>query len=295
MDSSASSWWRSPADFRGIRLPKNYRRHNLSAVKPGVPTVERQSFFSAFRFGGVSLRGLQKTVERRIVFPVLFLSAGLLLAQPCGGASVGSVGFENTGNLATARSVHTATLLPNGTVLVVGGGNSYVGLASAELYDPVSGTWSTTGSLTNGRSGHTATLLPNGKVLVAGGFEFPFVLASAELYDPASGTWTSTSSLATARDYHTATLLSNGKVLVAGGHNGGGYATSAELYDPASATWTAAGILTNAPSAPLAAASRPRLRRRRFHPATIWNPRSSKRSLPATTPPLCVGRMAPPA
>jgi len=80
-----------------------------------------------------------------------------------------------TGSLNTARYYHTATLLPNGKVLVAGGspnGSSY--LDSAELYDPTigpNGTWSATGSLTTGLRGHqAATLLPNGKVLVAGGY-----------------------------------------------------------------------------------------------------------------------------
>jgi hypothetical protein len=76
--------------------------------------------------------------------------------------------FSNTGSLNTARANHTATLLPNGKVLVAGGWNDGA-LSSAELYDPVSGTWSATGRITTARELHTATLPPNGKVLVAGG------------------------------------------------------------------------------------------------------------------------------
>ena len=125
----------------------------------------------------------------RVAFLLLFLGAGLVLAEPCRGASDG---FETTGSLETARGSHTATLLPNGKVLVVGGtGPGNVSLGSAELYDPASGTWTATGSLAMARRFHTATLLPDGKVLVAGGFGVGYTsLASAELYDPASGTWT---------------------------------------------------------------------------------------------------------
>ena len=151
----------------------------------------------------------------------------------------------STGSLATPRSYHTATLLLNGKVLVAGG-SAPRPLASAELYDPASGTWTSTGSLTTKRYQHTATLLPDGKVLVAGGYNTTQgnVVASAELYDLVSGTWTVTGSLANARAEHTATLLPNGKVLVAAGSPfSGGPLTSAELYDPASGIWTATGSL----------------------------------------------------
>ncbi len=140
---------------------------------------------------------------------------------------------------------HVATLLPNGKVLVEGGSNdSNTSLASAELYDPASGTWAATGSLAHARNNHTATLLPNGNVLVAGGQGVGQYLASTELYDSASGTWTATGDLLTERGTHTATLLPNGQVLVAGGFDdtGTGSAT-AELYDPASGTWMATGSL----------------------------------------------------
>ncbi len=73
-----------------------------------------------------------------------------------------------TGPMAAARAQHTATLLPNGKVLVSGGYNGSPP-ASAELYDPATGVWTTTGSLATGRYAHTATLLPSGKVLVGGG------------------------------------------------------------------------------------------------------------------------------
>src|SRR5260370_42508657 len=70
--------------------------------------------------------------------------------------------FDNTGSLGTARYFHTATLLPNGKVLVAGGYNSTSGyLASAELYDPATGTWSATGSLGAARDAATAAMLPN--------------------------------------------------------------------------------------------------------------------------------------
>ncbi len=124
-----------------------------------------------------------------------------------------------TGSLNTGRFLHTATLLPNGMVLVAGGLDSnFHSSASAELYDPASGTWTTTGSLNTAPYEPTATLLPNGMVLVAGGSDNSGnASATAELYDPASGTWTATGSLNTARAEHTATLLSNGMVLVAAG------------------------------------------------------------------------------
>ena len=106
------------------------------------------------------------------------------------------VSWDATAPMANAREFHTATLLPNGKILVAGGS----GNISAELYDPSTGTWTTTGSMANARSEQTATLLPNGKVLVAGGGGTTDVLASAELYDPYTGAWTATGSMANAVD-----------------------------------------------------------------------------------------------
>jgi N-acetylneuraminic acid mutarotase len=162
--------------------------------------------------------------------------------------AIASPPWSDTGSLNSARNQHTATLLLNGKVLVAGGFNGNMIIASAELYDPSSGTWSSVSSLASIRYGHSATLLPSGKVLVAGGGN-PYSLASAELFDPSTNTWSTTGSLNTARNFHTATLMSNGKVLVAGGtYDDGstsGYLNSAEIYDPVAGTWsTAANLAT---------------------------------------------------
>lgn len=142
------------------------------------------------------------------------------------------------------RLGHTATLLPCGKVLVAAGYyvflNNHFDLASAELYDPATGTWTLTGELNLQREDHTATLLPNGKVLVAGGEYLVLnsqshVVTDTEIYDPATGTWTLTNALNTARAEAGATILQNGKVLVAGGIANGSTAAglqSSELFSP---------------------------------------------------------------
>ena len=157
-------------------------------------------------------------------------------------------GWTTTGTMNEARADHTASLLPNGRVLVAGGGVYLRTLASADVYDSGSGTWTATESMIEGRSGQTATLLPDGTVLVAGGgywvksgqlYEYKWGLASAELYDYRSGTWTAIESMIEGRSGHTATLLPDGTVLVVGGRRSNGGAVSAELYDPRTGTWTA--------------------------------------------------------
>jgi hypothetical protein len=237
--------------YDSIQLSKTASSRTTSQV---TWPNDNKAVGNCFRALIAGLRPVGLILARRIAFPLVLLGAGLALIQPCSGQS-GT--WTATGSLGTARYLHTATLLPNGKVLVAAGVDVNFNVsASAELYDPATGTWTVTGSLATARVDHTATLLPNGKVLVAGGTNINSNLASAELYDPASGTWTATGSLGTGRQSHTATLLPNGNVLVAGGF-GGFPATqlaSAELYDPASGTWTATGSLGTA---------------REFHTATL--------------------------
>jgi hypothetical protein len=161
--------------------------------------------------------------------------------------------FTATGSLNTPRRLFPAILLQDGAVLVAGGAGAtdpLQPLASAEIYDPVAGTFTPTGSMNVARRLTTGTLLDNGMVLFAGGTNTNATLGSAELYNPATGTFTLTGSLNVQRCYHSATLLNNGMVLIAGGEAPGGSSfaplASAELYDPANGTFTATGNLNAA-------------------------------------------------
>jgi hypothetical protein len=186
------------------------------------------------------------------------LALALGLAGLMSGAAVPSARaagpWSSTGSLAAARDLHTATLLPNGDVLVAGGRNGGPSV-KAELYHPSTGTWTRTGSMTTARYWHRATLLRNGKVLVVGTNQWPSssyeaftaTVRSAELYDPITGRWSPTGSMVDALYFRTLTLLPNGKVLAAGGSTVEGQESNhAELYNPATGAWT--------PTAPMAQA-----------------------------------------
>jgi hypothetical protein len=156
--------------------------------------------------------------------------------------------FTATGSMTVSRTGQTATLLPDGHVLISGGvqdvGPGTVpiplspGIASAELYDPVSGTFTATGSMSNGRAWHTATLLVDGAILVTGTDN------SAELFSPGTGTFSVAGELSTGYRA-TATLRNDGTVLVAGGHPFLSLAT-AQLFAPESGGFVATGSLISA-------------------------------------------------
>ena len=153
--------------------------------------------------------------------------------------------WELTGSTAEQHGTHVSALLPNGLVLVAGGGTWPV--PSAELYDPASRKWSPTAGMAVWRSdGFTATSLVDGRVLVAGNGA-PDARSEAEIYNPATGEWTFTGPMGRNRFGHTATLLRNGQVLVTGGFSGAaGYEASAMLYDPTTNKWSSTGSMTSA-------------------------------------------------
>ena len=133
------------------------------------------------------------------------------------------------------REGHTATVLTDGRVLVVGGTEN----GEAEILDPQSASWTATQSTLVPRTDHTATLLQDGRVLVAGGssIDRSDEIASAELYDPESGTWTAADRMGVPRAGAATVLLPDCTVLVVGGRRNPN--AQAELYDPASGTWSA--------------------------------------------------------
>lgn len=167
--------------------------------------------------------------------------------------------WTSTGSMNEARRNYGAALLPDGRVLVAGGCSGvqlYGCRATAEVYDPASGRWTSTGEMarprSSGESNRSMVVLPTGKVLFVGGYEpdFGAVTSGAEIYDPASGAWGQTAPMKTPRAYPSAVLLPSGKVLVVGGMVGmppHQYGTeSAETYDPEKNEWTETGSLDRA-------------------------------------------------
>jgi hypothetical protein len=156
------------------------------------------------------------------------LLANAELYLPAAGA------WTATGSLKEKHAFHTATLLPNGQVLVAGGYAAffqypfpgfYFSTSGAELYDSISGTWTSTNSMLNSHVGHVAVLLPSGNVLVGG--DGPY---GVELFDTSRGTWSAAPPLITFRRFCAFTLLASGGVLASGGLGISSYLGTSELY-----------------------------------------------------------------
>jgi hypothetical protein len=149
------------------------------------------------------------------------------------------------------RSGHTATLLPEGRVLIAGGMRRNQDFyRSAELFDPATGKFSATGEMQIARVGHAAVLLRSDKVLIAGGWVGHGVTDDAELYDPATGKFMVIEHMLTKRGRPEATLLRDGNVLITGGGSStdgaGSSITSAEIFDATSLKFRATGSMQSA-------------------------------------------------
>lgn len=169
--------------------------------------------------------------------------------QGMGFYALGNYSNGTVRSLPTEKTYLTSTLLNDGKVLIAGGFDSYASPTTfdeADLYNPVTGTFSRTGAMTAMRDSHTATKLSDGKVLVAGGYADTPIIGTAELYNPTTENFRATGSMLESRAYHTATLLPDGKVLVTGGWTDAGAIATAELYNPATGTFNATGSMSTA-------------------------------------------------
>lgn len=163
--------------------------------------------------------------------------------------------WTSTGNMTIPRERANAVLLLDGRVLVAGGqtpsGGQFPSVSSAEIFDPVTGTWAPTGSMNVTRSSFALVLLSDGRVLAAAGYSGNGFSnfgngPEVEIYDPATGVWSLTASTSVARSNGSFSLLGDGRVLAVGGAAGLTTHSSAELWDPATSMWTPTASLAQA-------------------------------------------------
>src|SRR5262249_55726265 len=157
----------------------------------------------------------------------------------------------------------TATLLPDGRVLVTGGASPGVpadaSIQSAEVFDPATGTFTLVGPMVKRRALHVATPLADGRVLLTGGFALldpptrptsdaiPRILKSAEVFDPQTNTFPAVADMNVRRSRHAAVALADGRVLVTGGFTTEPLfveTATAELFDPNTGTFTPTGDMS---------------------------------------------------
>ena len=194
--------------------------------------------------------------------------------------------WSAAGNMQTARSGHSATLLADGRVLVTGGANAaQTALSNVEIYNPATNSWALAASLPAARSRHSALLLPDGSVLVAGGgpttlsrydpalnswSDLPTTAvtgtaallnsgkvliidtASAKLFDPATNGLSNAGAMPTTRADFAVVVLADGRVLTAGGRVALNTSSAVDIYNPATNTWSAAAPMSVPRTAPMA-------------------------------------------
>jgi WD40 repeat protein len=236
-------------------IPATIDAPKVDVEKTSTPTQASQSSPMANdRYSNCLSPALKMTVEHAAHTATLLPNGNVLIAGGFlekGTSEIASASaeifdpatntFTPTGNMNEPRNGHTATLLPNGLVLIVGGWNLNGRSATAELYEPETGIFHYTGSLMAPRQGMAATLLENGQVLISGGDSArntPQLVT--EIFDPSTQKFSPSGELNAGRMGHSATLLNDSSVLLVGGASGEKVLASAEIYDPNTGEFTLA-------------------------------------------------------
>ena len=186
-------------------------------------------------------------MSRWLFLPMLLAMLGSALAADAGGPASTSH-LQRLADMPQPRAAHSATLLPDGRVLLAGGCHAAgceEGISGdALLFDPKTRSFAATGALVEPRVGHRALRLRNGSVVLIGGWTPSGASKLVEVYDPAAGTFSRQGALLQARDGFSATALPDGDILVVGGYAGAMQRLStAELYDPRTGTSRAVGAM----------------------------------------------------
>ncbi len=199
--------------------------------------------------GSVNANGIYTAPETLGTYHLTATSAADPSQSATAAVTIVQDGFTPSGNMAVARSYHTATLLRDGTVLITGGISNNEAVDSAEVFDPETGTFRRVGNMKSPRAYHTATLLPDGsgRVLLVGGIASTQTydpVSSSELFDPETETFSLTGAATVGRAFHTATAVW-GTVVVSGGiTTGWAPLDSAEIYSPMTRTFSATGSMS---------------------------------------------------